>query len=67
MVSDENAFLPLFLSVGRTTGKIVEYYSKMFPPPRRGAGLWHDAAFFSSRSELRKKASARQAMFGFRN
>lgn len=67
MVSDENAFLPLFLSVRRTTGKIVEYYSKMFPPPRLWSLLWTDASFFSSRSELPKKASARQAMFGFRN
>ena len=30
VVSDENAFLPLFLSVRRTSGKFFRYYSKTF-------------------------------------
>lgn len=35
VVSDENTFLPFFLSVKRNSGKIVEYYSKtLFFLPR---------------------------------
>lgn len=59
-------FLFFFLSE-ELLEKLLSIIQKCSPPPRLWSLLWTDASFFSSRSELPKKASARQAMFGFRN
>lgn len=61
--SDENAFLPLFLSVIRTTGFFLSTIPTIFFFPQAYSLCWTDALFFSSRSELLKKKSDRQANF----